>query len=571
MQVQATGTTPITWTASNLPNGLSCSSAGIISGTPRVAYAGTVWIYAKNTAGSDSKGISLTIKDRSVIPPRITTMSLPDAYLGEPYNAKIEAEGTKPIYYEYNSAAISSGFLLDGSKLGCTTGIINGTPGFLNSKQTCFEPFTTTIRITASNSGGTDVREFKVNVKNPEAPTITTTSLSSGIVGQAYSVTLTATGTTPITWTASGLPGGLSCSTTGKISGTPTAAGTFSVTVTATNSAGSATKSLTLTVEDEDPNTSPEISVKVAPEFKNFSIMMEGTIGMNFYVYLPEIDSITYTDKNCWMDFNIRGDTSNVPQPLDKSYTRTINGIKCYRFRCYINAAQMADTITATLHYGNGLTVIKEYSAKTYLDTALNTPGFSQVIKDLMISIKNYGNYVQPMLSTQNGWTIGDKYLLMEAHSQITNTDISSAREAVKDYAFSKTINGAGIAALNYSLTFGAETTINIYITPASGYSGNIGAYLDDGTANMAVKLSDGRYRVRISDIAARELGDMHALEIHADKVSTAKISALSYVEAVLNSSAEKIGKVDIATMRKAVTALYQYHKAAKAYADTIK
>lgn len=159
----------------------------------------------------------------------------------------------------------------------------------------------------------------------------------------------------------------------------------------------------------------------------------------------------------------------------------------------------------------------------------------------------------------------------MEAHSDITNDDITSAREAVKSYAFSKTINGSAISALNYSLTFGAETTINIYITPSSGYSGNIAAYLDGGTANMAVKQSNGKYKIQISDIAACELGDIHTLEIHADKISTANISALSYAEAVLSATADKIGKVDIETMRKAVTALYQYYIAAKAYADTIK
>jgi hypothetical protein len=57
-------------------------------------------------------------------------------------------------------------------------------------------------------------------------------------VSHAVSLTLSASGgTTPYTWTATGLPTGLSISSGGVISGTPTTVGTYSVTVTAHDSA----------------------------------------------------------------------------------------------------------------------------------------------------------------------------------------------------------------------------------------------------------------------------------------------------------------------------------------------
>ena len=86
--------------------------------------------------------------------------------------------------------------------------------------------------------------------------TITTDTLPDGKVGEAYSQTLTATGTTPIAWKIIGgaLPDGLTLDeTTGEISGTPTTAGTASFTVKAANSAGSNTKELSITVEAADP------------------------------------------------------------------------------------------------------------------------------------------------------------------------------------------------------------------------------------------------------------------------------------------------------------------------------
>ena len=90
---------------------------------------------------------------------------------------------------------------------------------------------------TCSSSGG-------VTVTNPGNKT--------GTVGTAITpFTLTATGgTAPYTWSATGLPGGVTIgSSTGTVSGTPTASGTFNVTATATASAGgSGSTSFTITV-----------------------------------------------------------------------------------------------------------------------------------------------------------------------------------------------------------------------------------------------------------------------------------------------------------------------------------
>ena len=97
---------------------------------------------------------------------------------------------------------------------------------------------------------------FTISENTAAAPTITTSSLPDGKVGEAYSQTLTADGTTPITWNIIGgtLPESLTLNeTTGKISGTPTAAGTASFTVKAENSAGSDTKELSITITKAAP------------------------------------------------------------------------------------------------------------------------------------------------------------------------------------------------------------------------------------------------------------------------------------------------------------------------------
>jgi hypothetical protein len=80
------------------------------------------------------------------------------------------------------------------------------------------------------------------------SPIITSATAASGTVGTAFSYQITATNS-PTSYGATGLPSGLTVnSTTGLISGTPTASGTSTVNLTATNGSGSGTATLTLSI-----------------------------------------------------------------------------------------------------------------------------------------------------------------------------------------------------------------------------------------------------------------------------------------------------------------------------------
>jgi hypothetical protein len=82
-------------------------------------------------------------------------------------------------------------------------------------------------------------------------PTITTTTLPDGTINTAYSTTVDTTGepSPTVAVTQGSLPPGLSIDpATGDITGTPTAAGTYDFTVTATNDAGTATQAYTVTI-----------------------------------------------------------------------------------------------------------------------------------------------------------------------------------------------------------------------------------------------------------------------------------------------------------------------------------
>ena len=80
------------------------------------------------------------------------------------------------------------------------------------------------------------------------APVITSATAANGTVGTVFGYQITATNS-PTSYGATGLPAGLSVNTsTGLISGTPSAAGTSSVTLSATNATGTGNAALTVTI-----------------------------------------------------------------------------------------------------------------------------------------------------------------------------------------------------------------------------------------------------------------------------------------------------------------------------------
>src|SRR5204863_7194745 len=84
-------------------------------------------------------------------------------------------------------------------------------------------------------------------------PKITSATTGSGTVGVPYSYQITADQAIN-TWGAAPLPAGLTVNTsTGLISGTPTTAGTYSITLSATNAGGTGSATLTLTIKPTTP------------------------------------------------------------------------------------------------------------------------------------------------------------------------------------------------------------------------------------------------------------------------------------------------------------------------------
>ena len=293
-QLAASGTSPITWSATGLPGWASLSSGGLLTGTPNVNTTTTIAVTATNSTGSDGpRNFNITVTGGGVAPTITTTSPLPNGTLGTAYSFQFSANGTAPIVW--SATGLPPWAILS------SAGLLTGTPNAVA---------VSTLHVTATNgTGSAGPTDFSLTITGI-APTITSSNpLPGGTVGTAYSYQFTATGTSPITWSAGvGLPGWASLSSSGLLSGTPNAAAVSSFPVTATNSTGSdGPRTFGLTI----------VSPSFAPVITSISPLPNGTINAPYnYVFTASgTTPITWSGTNLpsWATLASGGGFSGLP------------------------------------------------------------------------------------------------------------------------------------------------------------------------------------------------------------------------------------------------------------------
>jgi alpha-tubulin suppressor-like RCC1 family protein len=225
-----------------LPSGVTFTDNGdgiaTLAGTPNHAAAGQypLTFTARSTAGTATQAFTLTVTRAPAlarIPATIgavnTALNLPLTATGYPVPALTE-----------------SGPLPDGvgfTDHGDGTGVISGTPAPGSGGRY-------SITVTAAGTSGTATRSFTLKID--ETPTITSTDSTAAVIGYVFSFPVTATGYPAPKITESGpLPKSVTFNSgTGTLHGIPRAgtSGSYPITITAQNAAGTITQDFTLTV-----------------------------------------------------------------------------------------------------------------------------------------------------------------------------------------------------------------------------------------------------------------------------------------------------------------------------------
>ncbi len=306
-----------------------------------------------------------------------------------------------------------------------------------------------------------------------------------------------------------------------------------------------------------------KIGIDAIPAFKTQSLVLDGQIGVHFFVFLPANSGYEYQGVNFTID-NVDSAETFVPYGADTPQ----NAKGYYRFTYYVRSIEMADTITATLQYtvnGEARTLEKTYSVKQYFETFDNYMSLFMEKEQVMTkATADYGHYVQACLETQHTWTIGTDYAEMDKfYTVYTADDISAAQSALQAYAAEKSL-GSNMQKITCTLVLDSDTELRIYFKPSADYTGTY-TFTMDGEAiaedgeKVSVKLKpDGWYLVSIRSIAAHDLSMSHRIAAVGDGVeSYIELSALSYVNAMITAYASN------ATAVNAAVAILRYAEAA--------
>jgi large repetitive protein len=313
--LQATGGTgQFTWHVMNppLPPGLTLAESGRLSGTPQLPV--TTGLSVRVTSGPQARtvGFMLTV---ARAPLEISPPQLAPPTLGVAYSQFLEViGGSGAVQWTLASGALPRGLALS------PAGLLAGTPTALDS---------TTFRVRATRGVDSAERSYALRVV-PAPLVVTTTSLPSAKVGDAYSAQLESSGGSGGNqWTLSqgALPPGLQLTAAGTIAGTPTVAGDFSFTVQVASAAQQAARAFILTVV---PAGFPSAATVTMPGnvFVPFLVQIARG-GMVTWVFGAVPHNVIFASATgAPADINI---VSNVP------VTRTFATIGTFRYDCTIH------------------------------------------------------------------------------------------------------------------------------------------------------------------------------------------------------------------------------------------
>ncbi len=293
------------------------------------------------------------------------------------------------------------------------------------------------------------------------------------------------------------------------------------------------------------------------PLITGADLVLDGTLDFRFYVALPENADPT----GAYMSLTVHGRTIEIPfSEAEASKEGATQGQKI--FPCPVYSIEMMEPVTAVFHYtqdGQAKTETLTASIKDYLDIAQGTYPAHPPLQDLIAAVRDYGHYIQLYLARLHGFTVGEggEYAAMPAATEDLKPATAQDLEPYKTKWYRS--NTVILDSVSYYNTFAERTTLHVRVKLKSART--LTATVNDKPWEIT-SLGGNVYDIEIPNIAANNLDEEYKVVFTADGVLVCDIgvSALTYVSAVLASDRDE------ADEKAALTAFYNYYKAAEAF-----
>ncbi|MEQ7800927.1 putative Ig domain-containing protein [Pedobacter sp. ASV1-7] len=518
-----------------LPNGITFSPEGVLSGTPR--SSGSFPLIVRST---DANGVNISRTYNFMIQPAVMAIipsTLLNPVLAVPYSRTLTSSGgIAPYSYSVTSGSLPNGLLLS------SAGVLSGTP-------TSAGTFTFIVK-SADNGSASTSQSYTLTIATPTL-TISPASLPGVTVGDSYSQTLTTTGATaPYTYvrTTGTLPLGLSLSTGGVISGIPTTKGTYSFTVRSTDSSVgsgpySTTKDYSIVVQgktqtltmastktvnygdaDFDPMASSNSPLTITYTTSNPAIatIVNGKVhivGAGLVtIFANQAGNGTYEDavqKQQALTINkaqltyVANAASRIYGAANPAFSGTVTGFKYTDNLAGSTTGTASFTTTATTASpvgsyainGSGLTAANY----TFVQAATNATRLSITPKELTITADNQekfaGAAIPPFTASYSGFANGETQTVVTTKPVLSTTATAASPVGTYD------INASGAVAANYTFKYvkgvltikpGAPTDISLAAVtlyenrPSGTNAGTLSSVSPDPSATFTFTLVSG-------------------------------------------------------------------------------
>lgn len=323
---------PSAWYAMSLPSWLVLDKpSGTLSGTPNLIAGYSITVQAANEAGlGDLATLAINVQEPLPIITSTGAITVEAGVLFNHYITALNMSNPKSPAYAL-SPTPPSWLVLDAA-----AGKLSGTPPVSSGGTTL------NYTITASNTVGQGTAPLTITIDKLQLPSVAVPATTNATKGVSVSIPVSAS---PLVtaYAASGLPGGLSINTTtGAITGAPTATGTSLFTVTATNASGTGSASGQITVA-ENLNL-PVLTLNNNTNTAGTKLLVTGTVAPGASGALLNYSSFKVERRNISTGALITSPTLTITAPTTSNSNFTLSGGNGNGFRPVRITVSITDT-----------------------------------------------------------------------------------------------------------------------------------------------------------------------------------------------------------------------------------